>query len=211
MVEMPDIPIRITDDQVIEEFMLEEIDFQGIDKCKIVELQVADEKELEECMQEEAVSDIILPEVYRVDAKKHTDVKLEIPIIKAEEKCIVRDESKLVHDRTLVCETNTQAHSMTEQKVLLPERALQSKIIPNLRSEIAIKEIPMCIDLICRSSSKPTDKQNNLEGEISKKISPYLNPIYRPPPNIQNTKGERKWIFRKKPYMKSVCRPPLKP
>ena len=38
MVEMPDIPTRIADDQVIEEFMLEdEIDFQGIDECKIVE------------------------------------------------------------------------------------------------------------------------------------------------------------------------------
>ena len=61
MVEMPDIPIRIADDQVIEEFMLEEIDFQGINKCKTVELQVADESELEECMQEEAVSDIFLP------------------------------------------------------------------------------------------------------------------------------------------------------
>ena len=36
---MPHIPTKITDDQVIEEFMLEEeeIDFQGIDECKIVE------------------------------------------------------------------------------------------------------------------------------------------------------------------------------
>ena len=96
----------------------------------------------------------------------------------------------------------------------MPERTLQSKIIPNLRSETARKKIPMYIDLICRFSSKPTDQQSNLEGEISKKISPYLYPIYRPspkPPNIQNTKGERKWIFKKKPYMKSACRPPPKP
>ena len=36
VVEMPVIPTRIADDQVIEEFMLEEeeIDSQGIDKCK---------------------------------------------------------------------------------------------------------------------------------------------------------------------------------
>ena len=90
MVEMPDIPTRIIDDQVIEEFMLEEeIDFQGIDECKIVELQgvpieVANEQELEECMQEEVVSNITLPEVYRVDEKIHKDVKLETPIIKTE-------------------------------------------------------------------------------------------------------------------------------
>ena len=95
MVEMPDIPTRVTGDQVIEEFMLEEeTDFQGIDECKIVELQdvpieIANEQELKECMQEEVVSDITLPEVYRVDEKIHTDIKLETPIIKAEERCIV--------------------------------------------------------------------------------------------------------------------------
>ena len=56
IVEMPNIPIRITDDQVIEEFMLEEeIDSQGIDECKTEKLQdipieVANEQELEECM-----------------------------------------------------------------------------------------------------------------------------------------------------------------
>ena len=38
---MPDIPTRITDEQLIEEFMLEEeeTDFHSIDECKIVELQ----------------------------------------------------------------------------------------------------------------------------------------------------------------------------
>ena len=54
--------------------------------------------------------------MYRVDAEIHTDIKLETPIIKAEEKCIVWDESKLVQDRTLVCETIAEAHSMTEQR-----------------------------------------------------------------------------------------------
>ena len=40
MVEMPNIPIRITDDQVIEEFMSEEeIDSQVIDECKTEKLQ----------------------------------------------------------------------------------------------------------------------------------------------------------------------------
>ena len=56
VVEMPDIPTRIAGDQVIEEFMLEEV-----------------------------VSDMTLPEIYRVDEKIHTDVQLEIPIIKSEE------------------------------------------------------------------------------------------------------------------------------
>ena len=41
IVEMPNIPTRITDDQVIEEFMLEEeeIDPQGIDEYKTEKLQ----------------------------------------------------------------------------------------------------------------------------------------------------------------------------
>ena len=174
-------------------------------------------------MQEEVVSDITLPEIYRVDEK----IQLEIPIIKPEGR-IVQDKPKLVQDRTLIyaipnpLQTNAQAQHMTEQKVLLPERAIIGKLIPithaskreTLRSELIRKEIPTYTDFIFRPPSKPPNKQNSLEGKISKKISPYINPIYRPPPkppNTQNTKGERKWIFRKKPYMKSNYRPPPKP
>ena len=130
VVEMPDIPARIADDQVIEEFILEEeeIDSQGIDEYKTEKLQdipieVADKQELEEFMQEEVVSDMTLPEIYRVDERIHTDVHLEIPIIKSEKGHIVQDEPKLVQDRTLICDTanplptNAQAQHMTEQKV----------------------------------------------------------------------------------------------
>ena len=235
VVEMPDKPTRIADDQVIEEFMLEEeeIDSQGIDGCKTEKLQdipieLANKQELEECMQEEVVSDMALPEIYRVDERIHTDVQLEIPIIKSEEGYIVQDEPKLVQDRTLICvipnplQTNAQAQHMTEQKVSLPDRANTGKSIittcvsrrESLGSEVVRKEISTYIDSICRPPSKPPDKQNSLEGEISKKIIPYINPIYRPPPkplNTQNSKGKKKWIFRRKPYMKSVCRPLPKP
>ena len=234
VVEMPNIPARITDDQVIEEFMLEEeTDSQGIDECKTetlqdISIEVANKQELEECMQEEVVSDMTLPEIYRVDERVHTDVQLEIPIIKSEEGHIVQDESRLVQDRTLICDipnplqTNAHAQLMTEQKVSLPDRTDIGETIPttyvsrreSLRSEVVRKEIPTYIDSICRPPSKPPDKQYSLEGKIRKKMLPYLNPIYRPPPkppNTQNTKGKRKWIFRRKPYMKSVCRPPPKP
>ena len=176
-------------------------------------------------MQEEVVSDITLPEVYGVHEKIHTDVQLEIPKIKSEERYIVQDELKLVQDRTLICampnplQTNVQAQPMTEQKVSLPDRAIIGKIIPtthvcrreSLRSEADRKEVSTYLVSICRLPSKPPDKQNSLEGKISKKIAPYINPIYRSPPkppNTQNIKGKRKWILKKKPYMKSVCRPP---
>ena len=160
-------------------------------------------------MQEEVVSDMTLPEIYTVDESIHTDVQLEIPIIKSEEGHIVQDEPKLVQDRTLICDTpnplqtNAQAQHMTEQKVSLPDRTNIGKTIPttyvsrreSLRSEVVRKEIPIYIDSICRPPSKPPDKQNSLESEISKKILPYINPIYRSPPkppNTQNTKGKRK-------------------
>ena len=142
IVEMANIPTGIADDQVIEEFMLEEeeIDSQGIDECKIVKLQevpmeVANEQELEECMLEEVVSDMTLPEIYRVDEKIPTDVQLEILIIRSEGH-IVQDEPKLVQDRTLICaipnplQTNAQPQPMTEQRVSLADRANIGKIIP---------------------------------------------------------------------------------
>ena len=120
----------------------------------------------------------------------------------------------LICDTSTPLQTNAQAQPTTEQKVSLPDRAIIGKLTPMthagrreiLRSESVRKEIPTYIDSICRPPSKPPDKQNSLEGEISKKISPYINSIYRPPPkppNTQKTKGERKCIFRKKPYTKS--------
>ena len=160
--------------------------------CKIY-IEVVNEQELEECMQEEVVSDMTLPEMYRVDERMHTDVQLEIPIIKSGEGHIVQDEPKLVQDRTLICaipnplQTNAQAQHMTEQKVSLPDRANIGKIIPttyvsrreSLTSEVVRKEIPTCKDSLCRPPSKPPDKQNSLEGEIHKKMLPL------PKSNIQ--------------------------
>ena len=67
-----------------------EVDFQSIDKCETVKLQnihieVSNEQEIDECIQGEVVSDMTLPEVYRVDRKIYTDVQLETPMIKLEE------------------------------------------------------------------------------------------------------------------------------
>ena len=45
-------------------------------------------QEREECT-EEVVNDVTLPEVYRVDEKIHTGVKIEIPIIKSVEPCVM--------------------------------------------------------------------------------------------------------------------------
>ena len=109
-VEIPDIPTKIADEQVKEEFMLEEeeIEFQGIDEYKIVQLQ--EEQEIEECVVSEPVeipdisitvieeqeieeykrrkcikeiSDMTLPEMCNTKVKIHkNEIKLEMPIIK---------------------------------------------------------------------------------------------------------------------------------
>ena len=57
--QIPHALIRLTEGQILEEFMLEEeIEFQGIDKCKIVELP--DKQEIERCIDRETVG---LPEM----------------------------------------------------------------------------------------------------------------------------------------------------
>ena len=102
LVEIPDTPTRLAEGKILEEFVLEgEIEFQGIDKCKIVELQ--DEQDIErwiasetvglpeipvriaydqeECIEEE-ICDMSLPEMYSAEESIHTDkLRLETPII----------------------------------------------------------------------------------------------------------------------------------
>ena len=115
-----------------------EVDFQSIDECETVKLQdvptdITNEQEIEECMQEEVVTDMTLPEVYRVDTEIHTDVQLETPIIKSEEKCVMKSKPKLVQDMTLLHDTptplETNAQPITKQKVSLPDRAILGKLI----------------------------------------------------------------------------------
>ena len=107
--------IRLTEGQILEEVMLEEIEFQGIDKCKIVELP--DKQEIErcadretvglpkmpvriayeqvECMEEE-ICDRSLPKMYRAEGSVHKDeIKLEIPKINAVEISELPREVKL--------------------------------------------------------------------------------------------------------------------
>ena len=76
-----------------------EVDLQSIDKYEILELkdvliEVTNEQEIEACIQEEVVSDMALPEVYRADTEIHTDIQLETPMIKSEEICVPQSEPK---------------------------------------------------------------------------------------------------------------------
>ena len=95
LIQMPHTLIRLAEGQILEEFMLEEeIEFQGIDKCKIVELpynkgieRCIDKEtvglpempvriayEQEECIEEE-ICDRYLPKMYRAEESVHKDEK----------------------------------------------------------------------------------------------------------------------------------------
>ena len=99
--QIPHALIRFMEGQILEEFLLEEIEFQGIDKCKIVELpdkQEIDKEtvkllempvkiayEQEECI-EEGICDRSLPKMYRAGERVHkVEIKLETPEINAVE------------------------------------------------------------------------------------------------------------------------------
>ena len=113
IVEMPDIPIRVTEEKEIEESIKEE-----------------------ECIKE--ISDIILPEMCSTDEKIHTDeLKLETPIINTVEigeipsevkleMPIEQSELKLMQDVTLVSDVPTLFYNyvqpVTEQEITLPDR-----------------------------------------------------------------------------------------
>ena len=79
--QIPHAMVKLTEEQILEEFMLEEeIELKGIDKCKMVERSIDRETveppemsvriayEQEECIEEE-ICDWFLPEIYRAEEK----------------------------------------------------------------------------------------------------------------------------------------------
>ena len=212
----------------------------------IEEQEIEESINEEECMKEE-ISDIMQPEMCSTDGKIHTDeLKLETPKINAVEISempselkleipIEQSESKLMQDMTLVSDVPIPFHNYvqpaTEQEIILPERNIA-------QSYDRIGVIPTNIKSIGRLPSKLSNKQSGSGGEINKKMSPYMNPIYRPPPKppimknreekekkiwdyrpppkppyIQNADGEMIGILEKESllYVGPEYRPPLKP
>ena len=138
--QIPHALIRLAEGQILEEFLLEEeIEFQDIDKYKIVELpdkqeingcavselvgnadllvRFIEEQETEESIKEE-VSNIILPKMYRAEESVHEDkIMLEPP------------------------ETNAVAISElpTEVKLELPIEQSESKLVQDV---ILVSDVP---------------------------------------------------------------------
>ena len=144
---------RLTEGQILEEFILEEIEFWGIDKCIMAELQ--DEQEIERCIDretvrpaempvriaceqeeciEEEICDMSLPKLYRAEESVHKDeIKLEIPKINAVEISELPREVKLEmpieqSQSKLVQDVNLVSdiptHFMQYMKFLYPMRLL---------------------------------------------------------------------------------------
>ena len=219
LIEIPDTPIRLTG-QILEEFILEEeIEFQGIDKCEIIELP--DEQEIKESIKEE-VCDIKLPERYRAEESIQKDeLKLETPIInKVEiselskevklEMPMEENRSKLGQDVNMDSDVPTLFHVVPNRKILgksIPKlhnmsklhirqkKVLGSKLVRRVNTARLVKtKIPS----ICRPPPKPPDRQNRLNVKVSKRILSKMHAKedrvnYRPPskpPYILNVNRE---------------------
>ena len=189
-IEIPGTPIRLTEGQILEEFMLEEeIEFQGIDKCKIMELP--DEQEIEESIKEE-VSNIILPERYRAEESIQKDeLKLETPIISKEEISELPKEvkleipteqngSKLGQDVNMDSDVPTPFHVVPNRNILGKSisklhnvsklHARQRKVLESkfVRRENPTRLVKRKISSMYRPSPKPPDRQNSLNVKTSK-------------------------------------------
>ena len=144
LIEIPDTPIRPAEGQILEEFMLEEeIEIQGIDKCKKVELP--DEQEIEKCISpempvriaceqeeciEEETGDMSLPKLYRAEESIQKDeLKLETPIINKVviselpkevklEMPMEQNGSKLGQDVNMVSDVPTPFHVVPNRNIL---------------------------------------------------------------------------------------------
>ena len=231
-IEIPGTPIRLAERQILEEFMLEEeIEFQGIDKCKIMELP--DEQELEESIEEE-VSNIILPERYRAEESIQKDeLKLETPIInKVEiselpkevklEMPMEQNGSKLRQDVNMDSDVPTPFHVVPNRNILSKSisklharwgKVFRSKLVRRVKpTKLVKRKIPS----ICRPPPKPPYRQNRLNVKVSKRILSKMHAKeervnYRPPPKppyILNVNGEVIGIIEN---MVPKRRPPPKP
>ena len=95
---------------------MKEVDYESIDESETTELQdvpiqVVIEQEIEEKCVEEVVNDIPLQEMYKADAKIHTDVKLEMPIIKPYEVVKLQDITIRIVNEQEMCSAEVKIHT----------------------------------------------------------------------------------------------------
>ena len=108
--ELEQVPnAMVTEGQILEEFMLEgEIEFQGIDKCKIIELP--DEQETEESIQKDELK-LETPVINKVEISELSkEVKLEMPL--------EQNRSKLGQDVNMDSNVPTPFHVVPNRNIL---------------------------------------------------------------------------------------------
>ena len=203
LIEIQGTPIRLAEGQILEEFMLEEeIEFQGVDECKSIELP--DDQEIERgidretvgppempvriaCEQEECIEEencnrslLKLPKLYRAEESIQKDeLKLETPIINKVE--INKLPEEIVQNVSLVSYISTPFHAVANRNVLdkaIPRlhtrrrKVLGSKLVRRVNTTRLANKK---IPSICRPPPKPPDRQNRLKGKVSKRI---LSPMH---------------------------------
>ena len=180
--QIPHAGMKLIEGQILEEFMLEEeIEFQDIDKCKIVE---SPERPTtisygqEECIEEE-VCDSPLPRLYSAKNKVH-ETKLETPKINAIEINEKPREMRLevaIPTRNILGDSVPKLHAKQT-------KILGSKLGRRVNTTRSVKREDLSM---CRPPPKPPDGQNNLDIKARKGELPRFyyaredTANYRPP------------------------------
>ena len=194
LVEISDAPTSLTDRQILEEFMLEEeTDFQGIDECKIVDVQ--DELEIKEC----------------IDGKIVGMPNIPVKVAYEQEECIKEEISDVltpIHaEQEISLPNRTIDQSMTEWEMSILNQNIAGQLIPKLHtrhrkvsgSKLVRRVNPTrlvrrIIPSMCRPPPKPPDRQNSLNDKASNRVMPYMNPKRRP--DIHYANEQRKsWDY----------------
>ena len=191
--QIPHITVKLTEGQVLEEFMLEEdVEFQDRDNCKNVDLP--DKQEIDKEMvvlpnmlvetsyeQEECVEmktcDMSLPKLFKAKESVHTDeIELETPKIKEVE---VRELPRIIQLEKPTEQDRSKLHA--KQKKVLTSRAVR-----RVNSTKLVKRET------CRPPPKPPyilDANREVLG-IIENVVPKTRPPLKPPTTHGKVDGE---------------------
>ena len=198
----------------------EEIELQGIDKCKMIERSIDGEKftvrspemtvrivyEEEKCIQEEIFNRSLpkLPKLYRVEKGIHKDeIKLEIPEINTIEISELTREIKLKmpleqSKSRAVQDVNTSVHA--EHDILLPSRTIDLCRPPPFEVSVASRKI------LCKIPKLHTRQKKVLGSKIVRRVNTTglvkrkVSSIPLDGPNKLNVKASKRYTIQNACY-----------
>ena len=223
--EIEQIPhAMVTEGQILEEFMLEEeIEFQGIDKCKIVELP--DEQDIEKCIDIEKCAVRSSKMTVRIAYEQEESIEeencnrslLKLPKLYRAEENVHKDKMKIETHKINAVEISELPR---EVKLGMPIEQSESKLGVNMFNDMPTPDqaeheisLPNETTNLCRTSpfEIPVPSRKILDKSISKLHN--VSKMHIRQRKVLGSKLVRRvnttrLVKRKIP---SICRPPPKP